>query len=76
MAPSQSYLVLTQILILDKERGGKKGTKMESGGKRINKQKHKKTVIRYFPGGPVVKHLPSNPGDAAAIPGNYVPRGS
>ena len=50
---------------------------MESGGKVINKQKQKKkTVIRYFPGGPVVKHLPSNPGDAAAIPGNCVPRDS
>ena len=44
---------------------------MESGGKGINKQKHKNTVIRDFGGGPVVKNLPSSPRDAAAIPGNY-----
>ena len=65
--PKPILFGLNPNLILDRERGGK-STKMESGGKGINKQKHKNTVIRDFGGGPVVKNLPSNPRDAAAIP--------
>ena len=76
LAPNQYYLILTQILILDKEEKKKDGTKMENGGKGTNKQKHEKPVIRDLPGGPVVKNLLSNPGDAAAIPGNPVSRDS
>ena len=38
-------------------------------GQKKEKKIHKDTDLRDFPGGPVVKNLPSNAGDMGLIPG-------